>query len=175
MTLVRRVDLVLAPQSDSFNIIPILLLPFSARQKSRQLARLENGEEIAIFLPPGSILHDGDILQADDGFRLRVQAEREPVIYASSDDHYLLLRAAYHLGNRHARVELGSDYLKLEYDPVLQELLVRLGLQVDKVSLPFDPEPGAYIGGHRHGHDESYNEDHEVAQKLYHDHHGQNS
>lgn len=164
------------PQLDDSEVKSVLLLPFSARQKSRQLARLESGEEIAIFLPPGSILHDGDILQADDGLKVRVQAEKEPVIYASSEDHYLLLRAAYHLGNRHARVELGRDYLKLEYDPVLEELLTRLGLQVHHVSLPFDPEPGAYIGGHRHGHDESYEEDYQVAQKLYHHHHhGQDS
>jgi urease accessory protein len=67
---------------------------------------------------------------------------------------------------------VGVDYLKLEYDAVLADMLTRLGASVEQVSLPFQPETGAYGGGHRHGHDESFAEDYAVAQKVFDEHHG---
>ena len=83
-----------------------------------------------------------------------------------------LTRAAYHLGNRHTPVEVGADELKLEADPVLEDMLKRLGAQVEHATLPFQPEAGAYGGGHRHGHDETFAEDYELAQRVFEDHHG---
>jgi len=40
------------------------------------------------------------------------------------------------------------------------------------VDAPFHPEAGAYGGGHKHGHDETFAEDYALAQKVYaeHDH-----
>jgi urease accessory protein len=83
-----------------------------------------------------------------------------------------LTRAAYHLGNRHTPVEVGADYLKLEYDPVLADMLKRIGATVDRVSMPFQPESGAYGGGHKHGHDETFAEDYALAQQVFGEHHG---
>jgi urease accessory protein len=83
-----------------------------------------------------------------------------------------LIRAAYHLGNRHTPVELSDGYLQLESDPVLRQMLEGIGMRVTLVNAPFQPEAGAYGGGHRHGHDESFVEDYALAQKVYaeHDH-----
>ncbi|MEK6297444.1 MAG: urease accessory protein UreE, partial [Paraburkholderia tropica] len=83
-----------------------------------------------------------------------------------------LTRAAYHLGNRHTPVEVGVDELKLEADPVLEDMLKRLGAQVERAELPFQPESGAYGGGHRHGHDATFAEDYALAQRVYDEHHG---
>jgi urease accessory protein len=83
-----------------------------------------------------------------------------------------LTRAAYHLGNRHTPVEVGADYLKLEYDPVLADMLKRIGATVEQVSMPFQPEAGAYGGGHKHGHDETFAEDYALAQQVFGEHHG---
>jgi urease accessory protein len=44
-----------------------LVLSFDLRRKSRLRATLTNGTEAAIFLPPGSVLRDGDLLEAEDG------------------------------------------------------------------------------------------------------------
>ena len=87
----------------------VLVLPFERRQKSRLRARLESGNEAGIFLPPGSVLRDGDCLLADDGRVVRVVAAAEPVLTATAADWLLLMRAAYHLGNRHAPVQLGAS------------------------------------------------------------------
>ena len=151
---------------------PTLTLAFDARCKSRLAATLDNGEEVALVLPRGSVLRDGDVLVADDGGLIRVLAAAESVLVVRAPDVLTLTRAAYHLGNRHTPVEVGVDYLKLEHDPVLAEMLRRLGASVDQVEMPFQPETGAYGGGHRHGHDETFAEDYALAQQVYGEHHG---
>src|SRR5256885_14924517 len=55
----------------------------------------------------------------------------------------------------------------LETAPVLHDMLRRLGAQVPLVDAPFEPEAGAYGGGHRHGHDASFAEDQALAQSVY--------
>ena len=151
---------------------PTLTLAFDARCKSRLAATLDSGEEVALLLPRGTVLRDGDVLVADDGGLVRVVAAPESVLYVRAKDVLTLTRAAYHLGNRHTPVEVGADYLKLESDPVLADMLKRLGASVDQVEMPFQPETGAYGGGHRHGHDETFAEDYALAQQVYGEHHG---
>jgi urease accessory protein len=151
---------------------PGVTLPFEARCKSRLAATLDTGEEVALVLPRGTVLRDGDVLVADDGGLVRVSAAAEAVLLVRAPDVLTLTRAAYHLGNRHTPVEVGVDYLKLEYDPVLADMLTRIGASVEQVSMLFQPETGAYGGGHRHGHDESFAEDYAVAQKVFDEHHG---
>jgi urease accessory protein len=55
---------------------------------------------------------------------------------------------------------------------VLADLLVLLGLSVQPAMRPFEPEHGAYGGGHKHGHDESFDEDYALAQASFEHHHG---
>ncbi|WP_069269268.1 urease accessory protein UreE [Paraburkholderia nodosa] len=151
---------------------PTLTLPYDARCKSRLATTLDTGEEVGVVLPRGTVLRDGDLLVADDGGLVRVIAAAESVLRVRAPDRLTLTRAAYHLGNRHTPVEVGADELKLEADPVLEDMLKRLGAQVQRVELPFQPESGAYGGGHRHGHDETFADDYALAQRVYDEHHG---
>ena len=151
---------------------PTLTLDFDARRKSRLAATLDNGEAVALVLPRGTVLRDGDVLVAQDGTLVRVIAAPEAVLMVTARDGLTLTRAAYHLGNRHTPVEVGAAYLKLEYDPVLADMLRRIGAMVEQVTLPFQPESGAYGGGHKHGHDETFAEDYALAQQVYGEHHG---
>ncbi len=151
---------------------PKLVLPFGERSKSRLRAILDNGAEAALFLPRGTVLRGGDLLVAEDGTFVEVQAAAESVLQVTATDPQALMRAAYHLGNRHTPVEVGRDYLRLEYDPVLADMLARLGVQAERADLPFEPEAGAYGGGHKHGHDATFAEDYAAAQAVFHEHHG---
>jgi len=152
---------------------PTLTLAYEARCKSRLSATLDNGETVALVLPRGTVLADGDVLVADDGGLVRVVAADEAVLVVRANDALALTRAAYHLGNRHTPVEVGADYLKLEADTVLESMLTRLGVRVEAASLPFQPETGAYGGGHRHGHDATFDEDYALAQRVFDEHHGE--
>jgi len=56
---------------------------------------------------------------------------------------------------------------------VLQDMLNRLdGLAIERANMRFEPESGAYGGGHKHGHDETFAEDQALAHAAFaaHDH-----
>ncbi len=132
-----------------------VVLGSEERAKTRFRTLLSDGSDGLVMLPRGSIVRPGSRLVAENGECVEVVAAAEQVyrVHARPEDAdpaFSLLRAAYHLGNRHVPVELGPDVLKLERDPVLRDLLVRLGMIVTPAFEAFDPEPGAYGGGHRH-------------------------
>lgn len=126
----------------------LLTLPFEQRQKSRQRVRLDDGREAAILLPRGTVLRHGDHLRTREGVLIRVVAAPETVSTAFSADAVLLLRAAYHLGNRHVPVQVGAGWLRYLGDHVLDDMLRQLGLDVVVEAAPFQPEAGAYHHEH---------------------------
>ena len=153
-----------------------LVLSFEQRQKSRFLAQLPDGREIGVMLAHGSKLHDGDLLEAEDGTLIQVRAAKQKALRVTAETPLQLARAAYHLGNRHTPVELLESCLILEHDPVLKDMLEGLQVHVEETELPFEPEPGAYSSGehsHHHGHSQGNesDEEHRIAQELFRRHH----
>lgn len=147
-------------------------LTFSERRRNRQRLRLDNAKgEIGLSLEKGLPLCDGDVLVADGGAHIVVKAALEDVVRVTAAPAWHLARAAYHLGNRHVPLEVAEDFLQFEYDPVLVDMLSQLGgVTVERLRAIFQPDIGAYGGGHRHGHDESFQEDYALAQHAYHAH-----
>jgi urease accessory protein len=129
-----------------------LVAPFDLRQKSRARVILASGSEAGLFLPRGTVLRDGDCLRTRCGRVVRVEAAPEHVLTVRADGAAALLRAAYHLGNRHVPLQIGPDWLRLAFDPVLRNMLVGLGVEVVEEQAPFEPEAGAYHAGHGHHH-----------------------
>ncbi|MCK6372860.1 MAG: urease accessory protein UreE [Zoogloea sp.] len=127
-----------------------LTLNFDARTKSRLRTQLADGEEVGLFLPRGTILRGGDRLLAADGRIVEVVSAPEDLIEARCADAFALARAAYHLGNRHVAVQVGSGWLRIQADHVLETMLTGLGAEVASLTAPFEPEAGAYAHGHHH-------------------------
>ena len=132
-------------------------LDWDVRQKSRFEATDSLGRVLGVFLPRGTTARGGDVLVAEDGSLVRVLAAPQPVLVvracAEHGTPFDLLRAAYHLGNRHVALELQPDHLQLEPDHVLAEMLRQQHLIVSEALAPFEPEGGAYgPAGHGHGH-----------------------
>jgi urease accessory protein len=163
VTLHLRFDCIESPPAQ----LAPLLLDYDARKRSRQRLVIDDGRELAIALQSGAVLTPGDLLQVDTGEWFVVRAKSEAVMRVRAADHRGLLAAAYHLGNRHVPVQVAADHLLLEPDPVLRDMLLRQGVDVDEALLPFQPESGAYGGGHRHGHDASFAEDYALAQEGF--------
>ena len=133
-----------------------LWLTAEERTRSRFKFVTEGGADVQLVLPRGTVLRDGDLLADANGrAQARIRAKPEPVLTVRGCDRFALLRAAYHLGNRHVALELGRDYLRLSPDSVLEQMLVQLGLTVVSEIVPLQPEPGAY-GGHSHNHGSVY-------------------
>ena len=82
----RTLDKLIAPHLKLAPVLvkraPTLTLTFDDRRKSRLAATLDNGEEVALLLPRGTVLRDGDVLVADDGALVRIVAAPEAVLVA---------------------------------------------------------------------------------------------
>jgi urease accessory protein len=170
----------LIPQGQGLS--PVLLkrahsfeLDWDVRQKSRFDATDSAGRTIGVFLPRGSVVRGGDVLVAEDGSLIAVRAAPQAVLKITHcSNHgtpFDLIRAAYHLGNRHVPIELQSDHLKIEPDHVLADMLRAMHLIVTLVDEAFEPENGAYAtgghhGGHRHGNDHDHEHHHAPAASL---------
>ncbi|MEB3311630.1 MAG: urease accessory protein UreE [Snowella sp.] len=124
----------------------LLTLSLTAEERTRSRYRFDTADGQAFFfrLPRGTVLHSGDILEAESGELIEIVAKPEPVLTVTAANPLTLLKAAYHLGNRHVPVEITLDYLRLKPDPVLAEMLIHLGVEVQEEILPFQPESGAY-------------------------------
>ncbi len=127
-----------------------LVLPFEMRQKSRLRATVSDGEEIGLFLDRGTVLRGGDCVRAQDGRVVRIVAADEDLLEVRCADADALVRAAYHLGNRHATVQIGAGWLRIAADEVLAAMLLGMGATVRAVRAPFEPEAGAYAADHAH-------------------------
>jgi urease accessory protein len=142
-------------------------LDWDVRQKSRFEATDSQGRHLGVFLPRGTAVRGGDVLVAEDGSLVRVIAAPQAVLVITHcPEHgtpFDLVRAAYHLGNRHVPIELKPDHLKIEPDHVLADLLRAMHLIVRESSEAFEPEGGAYAaGGHaQHGHHHDHDHDHD--------------
>jgi len=147
-----------------------VVLDWDVRQKSRFDAVASDERHVGVFLPRGTVVRGGDVLITQDGSLLRVVAAPQAVLritactdHPAQEQAFDLMRAAYHLGNRHVPIELRPDHLKIEPDHVLADMLRAMHLTVVEVREPFEPEGGAYgAQGAGHGH----------AQGHAHGHHG---
>jgi len=168
-------------------LAPVLLkrassieLDWDTRQKSRFETTDSNGRSIGVFLARGTVVRGGDVLVAEDGSLVRVIAAPQPVLRITHcsvhGTPFDLVRAAYHLGNRHVPIELKPDHFQIEPDHVLADLLDAMHLIVHAENAAFEPESGAYAAqghghahargdGHKHGHD-----DHDHDHAPGHDH-----
>src|ERR1700692_1296724 len=125
------------------------VLTFDARCKSRLLLTLDNGEQAALIVERGRTLRDGERVALEDGREVEIVSAEESLLEAVSSDPLVIARAAYHLGNRHVAVQLMPDRLRFLADHVLAEMVAGLGLRVNALVAPFEPEGGAYQ--HAHG------------------------
>ena len=164
----------LIPQA--LGLAPVLLkraasvvLDWDTRQKSRFDTEDSQGRRLGVFLARGQVVRGGDVLVAEDGSLIKVIATPQPVMVvracAEHGSSFDLLRAAYHLGNRHVQIEP---------DHVLGDMLRQMHLIVTEELAPFEPEGGAYAAqgahGHAHGHDHAHDHAHEHDHGHAHEH-----
>jgi urease accessory protein len=124
--------------------IDAVVLDASARHRRRLVLTAEHGTRLLLDLPHAVALKDGDGLVLDDGALVRVVGKAEPLYEIAAAGACDLARLAWHLGNRHAEVQVVGDRLRIRRDHVLAAMLERLGAQLTAIEAPFDPETGAY-------------------------------
>jgi urease accessory protein len=133
-----------------------VVLDYDLRHRRRALLRTEGGREVLLDLAAAARLRSDDGLGLAEGGIVRVVAKPEPVLDIRAGDAAALVRIAWHLGNRHLPVQIIGDVLRIRADHVIADMVAGLGGTAMARDAPFDPEGGAYAGGHghhSHGHD----------------------
>ena len=130
--------------TDTSPVFSILTLAYDQRQKSRLSVCLDNGDQAAIILPRSRSLKDGDMLKTSNGELVKVIAAKEEVSVVYSENTLLLMKACYHLANRHTPLQIEEKSVRYQSDHVLDKMIVQLGLSVKTEQSTFEPESGAY-------------------------------
>jgi urease accessory protein len=141
-----------------------VVLDFDDRHRRRMTMTGTRGLAFLLDLEQAVALRGGDALVLEDGRLVEVVAAPEPLIEIKGADPHHLIRLAWHLGNRHLPTQVMPKALRIRRDHVIETMVRRLGARVVEIEAPFDPEGGAYAGGHDHGH-EAHTHDH-----AHHDH-----
>ena len=165
---IQQAQLTAQRQADDY-----LLLDFDTRQHSRFRAVTVSGEAVGIDLPRTGVLKGDDVLTNAAGELKQVIAKPQVVTKVTAADDFLLMKGAYHLGNRHVPLMFehsAAGYaLYFENDHVLAQMLENLGLHTESASVPFEPETGAYQTGHGHSHSHSHAHTHSHNDAHNHD------
>lgn len=127
-----------------------LTLDYDDRKRGRFKSVTDKGEEIGIFLDRGKVLYEGQALKTDCGKIIKIICKPETVVTARSEDWLVFSKCCYHLGNRHVPLQVGDRWLRFKCDHVLEEMVQMQGMKTEHEERPFDPESGAYKGGHHH-------------------------
>ena len=133
-----------------------VLIDWDRRHRRRLMLRTEGGADLLLDLAEATRLRQGDGLVLDQGGIVRVDARAEDLLELHAHSPAELVRIAWHLGNRHLPVQMLGDRMRIRADHVIAEMVRGLGGHVAELSAPFDPEAGAYAGGHHHHGDDEH-------------------
>ena len=132
-----------------------IALDFDERYRRRTMLFTENRRAVLLDLDRVTHMRDGDALVLTDGSLVLITAKEEPLLEITAPDPGLLIRIAWHLGNRHLPVQFEDAALRIRTDDIIARMVRGLGGDVRALSAPFDPEGGAY------GHDGDAEAEHE--------------
>jgi urease accessory protein len=126
-----------------------ITLPWAERYRRRFAMTDDEGGDFLLDLPEASLLAEGDGLRLADGGWIVVRAAAEAVADIDCADSETLVRIAWHIGNRHAPLQiLPAARLRIQDDHVLIAMVEGLGGRTLRRQAPFHPEGGAYATGH---------------------------
>ena len=131
------------------NVIDTITLNFNDRFIRRKKLVSDNKLEFLVNLPQTISVNKDDGFLLDDGNLILIKYAKETLIEIRSED---LIKLAWHIGNRHIPCQIETNRLLIHEDKVIENLIIRLGGTIKKISEEFSPEGGAYGLGRTHGH-----------------------
>ena len=145
----------------------VITLDYEGRFLRRKRLITDSGEAFLVELPEAISLSASDGFVLEDGRIIAIKPKPEPLLKVR---HNHLLRIAWHIGNRHTPCQIEQDYLLIQQDHVLEDMLRLLGADIEKLEAPFTPEGGAYGHGRTHGHGHSHAHGHDYKNDHHHEH-----
>lgn len=132
--------------------VDVCVMTYDERFLRRKVVATATGRAVLVDFEHTTSLNDGDALETTDGAFIEIRAADEALLKITGH----LVPLAWHIGNRHTPCQIESDYLLIQTNHVMIDMLQKLGAQVAEVTAPFTPEGGAYGHGRTHGHDHGH-------------------
>ncbi|HZP74892.1 MAG TPA: urease accessory protein UreE [Pseudolabrys sp.] len=169
----RAIGILAAAERDARAADDTVILDFEQRQRIQGTFVSLKGIKVELDFPQSVRLHTDDLLVLDDGTRVEIVAQPEPLIEVRAADLPSLARIAWHLGDRHTPVQVLPNRIRLRRDAAMETLLEGLGARLALIEAPFEPEGGAYEARHAHDHhrhDHGHDHAHHGCHHHHHDH-----
>jgi urease accessory protein len=148
----RAVSILRAGEKRDGEVADTLLLDYDQRRAPQGVLTGLKGTAIEIAISNASTIATDDCLVLDDGRLIEVVAKPETLLEVRAAEVAAMARLAWHLGDRHIPAQLHERRLRVRRDAATEKLLAVLGAKVTAIEAPFEPEGGAYSGGHDHHH-----------------------
>ncbi len=124
-----------------------VLLDFESMARGHQHVRTGAGTELAVSLPRGVRLSDGDVLYADAERVIAVKAADEDALVIMPVDPMHWGLAGFQLGNRHCAAYFQPEAILVPYDHTLEAFLQDLGVPFRRERRPL---VGTRASAHAH-------------------------
>lgn len=142
-----------------------ITLDHQGRHRRRVSLTTDGGLEFLLDLDRAVVMDDGDAMELDDGRLVQVKAAPEKLLEVTTFNPLRLMRAAWHLGNRHVPTEITAEALYITQDPVIETMLRGIGASTKQVVRPFKPERGAYEAAQSHSTAADGDDDHDHGEE----------
>ena len=137
-----------------------VLLNSEERASAHLVGRSEGGRDVRISLPRGTEINDGDVLALVGGTAVVARAAPEALYVVSPNDAYTWGVAGYQLGNLHRPVRFTDAGMLTPADPMVADLLTRLGIAFEEREMPFVGRRYGAHGAHHHHDHHDHHHDH---------------
>ncbi|GAB4217460.1 MAG: hypothetical protein OHK0012_21980 [Synechococcales cyanobacterium] len=145
-TTASMVTALVTPTSDPTQV-EWIALTWDDRRKARQRVQSDQGTELLLNLPRGTVLADGDCVLDEGKRQIRIRAAAEAVLVIPFQDLETLGQVAHHLGNWHRPAQILADGTMIaQADEPLQDWCRHHGLACEWREQPFH----ANVRGHSH-------------------------
>ena len=152
MTIVTAVLGTVETLRDRFESEDPVLLSSEERASAHLVGRSQAGREVRISLPRGTEINDGDVLALEGATAVVARAAPEALYVVSPGDAFTWGVAGYQLGNLHRPVRFTEEGMLTPADPMVADLLGRLGIAFEERSMPFVGRRYGAHGAHHHDH-----------------------
>ena len=131
------------------NTFEVCVLTYDERFLRRRVIKTAHDETLLVDLEHTTSVEHGDAFELTDDRLIECFAADEELYKVTGD----LKRLLWHIGNRHTPCQIEEDYVLIQRNHVMKDMLEKLSATVTDVFWPFTPEGGAYGHGRTHAHD----------------------
>ena len=119
-------------------------LNFEERFRRRVVLKTDRGYEFFLALEKAAELPVGGIFILESGKKIKILAADEQLMMVRANSKIELMKASWHIGNRHLNCDISGTEVILREDKVIAEMLKKLKCKVSYFEDCFTPLSGAY-------------------------------